>query len=48
MIVPPDVDLATVGRADLIAAYLRTGFSREDSELYADLILDPDRDVPLI
>ena len=47
--VPGGIDLAEVTRDELVAAYLdQYDMDRETAELYADLILDPDRDVPLI
>ena len=41
MIVPKGVDLATVSREELVSAYVRDGFSREEAEALATLLLNP-------
>lgn len=47
MIVPPDIDIETASREEVISAYLVIGMTREEAEAYTALLLDgPDPDDP--
>lgn len=42
----PDVDMATASRDEIVAAYVRMGYAREDAEVKAD-VLAGTSDIPI-
>ena len=43
----PDVDMTTATRAEIVAAYVRMGYAREDAEVKADVLAGASPDIPV-